>query len=73
MKIALFDLKDINTFFNAAHDNLDDIMNSWDKVYGNPAIYSSDMMREITKKIILDYMNNFEELFIENDIYHTEA
>tara|TARA_R110002012_G_scaffold321556_1_gene549826 strand:- start:4195 stop:4416 length:222 start_codon:yes stop_codon:yes gene_type:complete len=73
MKIALFDLKDINTFFNAAHDNLDDIMNSWDNVYGNPAIYSSDMMREITKKIILDYMNNFEELFIENDIYFTEA
>ena len=73
MKIALFDLKDINTFVNAAHDNLDDIMNSWDNVYGNPAIYSSDMMREITKKIILDYMNNFEELFIENDIYFTEA
>jgi len=73
MKIALFDLKDINTFFNAAHDNLDDIINSWDNVYGNPAIYSSDMMREITKKIILDYMSNFEELFIENDLYFTEA
>lgn len=73
MKMAVFDLHTINLYFNVAHKNLDEILEQWDRVYGKPAVYSSDMMREIFKGIVSDYLKDFEELFLENDLYFTEA
>ena len=73
MKMAVFDLHTINLFFNCAHKNLDEILDQWEKVYGHPAVYSSDMMKELFKNIINDYLKDFEELFLENDIYFQEA
>ena len=73
MKMAVFDLKTINLYFNVAHKNLDDILEQWERVYGHPAVYSSEMMKEIFQGIVSDYLKDFEELFLENDLYFKES
>jgi hypothetical protein len=70
MKMAVFDLETINIYFNVAHQRLDEILEKWEKSYGRPAVYSSDMMKEIFKGIVSDYLR---ELFLENDLYFFEA
>ena len=73
MKCQIFDLRQINEFFNLANQDVDLIIKTFKNKFGDNTMYSTDEMLEIVSLTLKNVLDNFEEQFLESDIYFNET
>ena len=65
MKCQIFDLRQINEFFNLANQDVDLIIKTFKNKFGDNTMYSTDEMLEIVSLTLKNVLDNFEEQFRE--------
>ena len=73
MKVKIFDLREINEYFNLCQDDVDLMLGTWEAKFGKHEIYTSKQLLEILSMTLKNILDGFEEKFLETDIYFKEV
>lgn len=69
MKTMLFDIKQINEFFNCATEDIEHMIETFTEQFEKNQMWTTKQMLEIVEMTLSKHMKDFEEKFLEHDLY----